>query len=305
MYYLILLLLFGYFVVYHFPQMNSISPSSESPSVDPIDQAEELADGKFYHHPVWEKRWYHPEFTEEAAKNWAKEAWYKDPHRTSQRFLSSRFLSDFPWGFIIYRTTYTPESEKLWPLVMERLANGLINGIDCEAERYPNDTRPEQLVKESHKDVVISDASRWDGASIEEVREHFLGYLRKMNQERSSEEARFASCLVIDERSLQSIISEDKSNRFVGLVDGRYNPEKEYDWPSYRGYMRVYLSALWSLYENFEYDTVDKLCPDVADGLIPVYDAMDGTAHDEEGNVISRDVRRRRPMGLLPPGFRV
>ncbi|KAJ6031850.1 hypothetical protein N7540_002582 [Penicillium herquei] len=269
--------------------MNSISTSLKPPPVNPNDQVEELADGKFYHHPVWEQRWYHPDFTKEAAVRWRQEPWYKDTHRTSQRFLSH-----FPWGFIIYQTTYTPESEKFWPLVMERLTHELKDGIDCESKRYPNDTRPEELVKESHKDVIISDLSRWNGSSIEKVREHFAEYLRKIKQEGSSEEARFASCLVIDERSLQSIIAEDDSNRFIGVVDGRYNPETKYDWPGYRGYMRVHLSALWPLYKNFEYDTVDMLCPHIADGLIPVYDDMDGMAHDEEGNVISRDVRSRR-----------
>ncbi|KAJ6010425.1 hypothetical protein N7451_001837 [Penicillium sp. IBT 35674x] len=87
------------------------------------------------------------------------------------------------------------------------------------------------MVKESHKDVIISDSSRWDGASVEQVRSHYVEHLREMKQDHSGEQPRFVVCLMVDERSLKSIIAKDDHSGFVGVVDGWYHPEKQYDWP--------------------------------------------------------------------------
>ena len=307
-YYLSLLLLFGYFVVYHFPHTNSIPPSpSESASInDPNDQVEELDPVKFYHHPVWSQRWHHPVLTKEASAKWRQEPWFKNAaDRRSRQFLTRRLPCYFPWGFIIYRTVYTPESEELWPIVMERMAHQLHRGIECELdhpmELHGDESRPEQLIEESHKDVIISDPSRWDGASIEQVRGHFAVYLRKIKQEDYSEESRFASCLVVDERSLKSIAKEDR-NGFVGVVDGRYNPEERYDNPSYRGFMRVQIKALWDLYVNYDWEPMSTLCPKHPDGWIPVYNGCYGTVQDEDGNEYPENYAQRRPKGLAGRG---
>ncbi|KAJ5658276.1 uncharacterized protein N7484_001925 [Penicillium longicatenatum] len=258
--------------------MNSIIlSSSETASVDnPIDPEEDRDYDTHYHHPVWPQRWYHPEFTKEAAALWCEEPWYKDIDRQSRRFLRSS-LCNFPWGHIIYRTTYTPESEKSWPIAMEKLTRVMHEWIDGELENprnsYGNDSRPEQLVKESHKDVIISDSSRWDGASVEQVRSHYMEHLREMKQERCGEQPRFVVCLMIDERSLKSIVAKDDYSGFVGVVDGWYLPGIKYDWPSYRGYMRAEVAALWPLYQNLDFNHMDDVFLSVADGFIPVYDA--------------------------------
>lgn len=279
--------------------MNSMPPSSSaSASVDnPIDQEEDRDYDTHYHHPAWPQRWYHPQFTKEAVAKWREEPWYKDIDHQSRRFLRS-FLCNFPWGFIIYRTTYTPESEKQWPVAMEKLTrvmnqwiDGDFNNPDDPNRNYP---RPEQLVKESHKDVIISDSSRWDGASVEQVRSHYVEHLREMKQEGCGEQPRFVVCLMIDERSLNSIVARDGHSGFVGVLDGWYHPEKKYDWPSYRGYMRAEISALWPLYQNLDFNHMDEVCMGVADGYIPVYDAGYGKAHDEDGNEIPNH-------GWVPP----
>lgn len=68
-----------------------------------------------------------------------KEPWYKDKatgRRLSRRFLSPPTPYRFPWGYIIYRTVYTPESE-LWPIAMEKLTQS----INAEIERKLNNPR--------------------------------------------------------------------------------------------------------------------------------------------------------------------
>ncbi|CAG8005795.1 unnamed protein product [Penicillium olsonii] len=251
-YYLLLLLLFAYFV-YHFPATSTSYASVN----DPNDQVEELDHEKFYHHPVWSQRWHHPELTEEAFSKYQQEPWFKNAaSRPSHQILTEFFPYNLPWGFIIYRTVYTPESEELWPIVLERIAETLKGGAMSEARG--NETRVEQLTFKSHKDVIISDPHRWDTASIPQIRSHFVEYLRKLNQTGCPDIPRLACCLVIDEKSLRSIIKDERRG-FLGVIDGWYNPEERYDSASYRGFMRVQLIGLWSLYLNLARNPMDML----------------------------------------------
>ncbi|CAG8011762.1 unnamed protein product [Penicillium salamii] len=289
-YYLFLLLLFGYFVVYHFPQMtSSTSNAASANNPDPNDQVEELDHEKFYHHPVWPQRWHHPELTKEAFSKYKQELWFKDAaDRPSRRILTQLFPCNLPWGFIIYRTVYTPESEELWPIVLERIAKRLKEGVMSEAK--DNESRVEQLMVKSHKNVIISDPHRWNTASIPQIRSHFVEYLRKLNQTGCPDIPRLAACLVVDEKSLNSIVKDEQLG-FLGVIDGWYNPEEKYDFASYRGFMRVQLIALWNLYLDFDRNPMWMLCPDYPDGWIPVYPlGVGGTVQDEDGNEY---VRRR------------
>ncbi|CAG8930831.1 unnamed protein product [Penicillium salamii] len=284
-YYLFLFLLFGYLVVYHFPQTtSSTSDAASNNNPNPNDQVEELNHEKFYHHPVWSQRWHHPELTQEALSKYQQEPWFENAaHRPSHQVLTQFFPCNLPWGFIIYRTVYTSESEKLWPIVLERIAERLKKGVMSQARG--NESRIEQLMVKSHKDVIISDPHRWNTASIPQIRSHFVEYLRKLNQTECSDIPRLASCLLIDEKSLKSIV-EDEKYGFLGVIDGWYNPEEKYDVASYRGFMRVQLIGLWSLYLDFNRDPMcmGMVCPDFPDGWIPVYDGGYGTIQDEDGN---------------------
>ncbi|KAJ5742045.1 hypothetical protein N7533_011454 [Penicillium manginii] len=259
---------------------------------------EETDISKFYHHPTWPHRWFHPEFTDEAIRTWQKELCNSGDRCLGCRFLRNLGTSGSPWGYIIYRTVYTPESEELWPIAMEKLTRLTFCEFEAEFKNHhvnARNSRPERLVKEAHKNVIISDPDYWNGAGIETIRAHFAEYLRAAGEYKSIGTSRFGGCLVIDERSLKSIIAttdpfNERGERqwgnvgFVGMVDGRYEQGIKYDIPSYKGFMRVRVRNLWWMYINFDFKSMDDLCHDVPDGLIPVYDGGDGQAHDEEGN---------------------
>ncbi|KAJ5333626.1 hypothetical protein MYU51_011499 [Penicillium brevicompactum] len=261
------------------------SSPSDSTDPDPNDQVEELDPEKFYHHPVWSQRWHHPEITEETSWEREQESWFENvPSRSRHRFLFD-CPSNLPWGFIIYRTVYTTESEELWPIALERIAQRLKRGISSQVRVNSNESYLKQLIEESHKDVIISDPNRWNNASIQQVRSHFIEYLRKIKAEELVGQSRFASCLVIDEKSLKSIIADGgEKYGFLGAIDPQYNPEEGYDYASYRGYMRVQVKALGDLYMQLDWNFMCVLCPDYPDGWIPVYDGGYGTVQDEDGN---------------------
>ncbi|KAF7173063.1 hypothetical protein CNMCM6106_007190 [Aspergillus hiratsukae] len=283
---------------------SSSSSSSSPPSLDPAainELVDEIDDNSFYHHPSWPQRWSHPDFTGYFLNNWTKAPWSKQQRRRTTRFLIPSMHSKFPWGYMIYRTVYTAESDELWPIAMEKLTQIMDYSIESDLyaeirHKKPEDPEPdptaERLVKESRKDVIFSDKKFWDGAGIEQVRQHFADYLRAS---KGRGYGRFEGCLIIDERSLKSIVASPVFRRgeapqrhgqpygFVGMIDGRY-PETRYE-PKYTGFMRVELPCLWPLYAELTSKYMWELCPSVPEDLIPVYDGGTGKAHDEEGNV--------------------
>ncbi|KAL4745632.1 hypothetical protein BDW72DRAFT_186367 [Aspergillus terricola var. indicus] len=288
--------------------MDRISSSSSSPSTSPLDQSSindlvtEINDFSFYHHPSWPQQWSHPKFTSDCEDRWREAPWFEQTkERYTTRFLSPFLESKFPWGYIIYRTVYTSESDKQWPLALKKLDWALDYGIDSDldsAKRKLEDmtsntdpepeSMPEQLIKESRKHVVFSNKKFWDGASIEQIRAHFKQYLRAS---KGRGYGRFEGCLMIDEHSLKSIVAASSprprlGEGFVGMVDGRY-PEETGNELGYKGFMRVFISSLWFFYGESETQSMRSLCPKgVPEGLIPVYDEGTGTAHDEKGNAV-------------------
>ncbi len=320
LYYLILLLLFGYFMLFHFQSMTLVRPDpSSSPSTLDLDPAsinqlvEEIDEHSFYYHPTWAQRWSHPDFTGDCDRKLA--SWLKQGGDQTTRFLFSAMNYKFPWGFIIYRTVYTPESDEQWPIAMNILDLIINDAIDTELQekirrKNPEDPEPNgepaRLVRESRKDVIFSDKRYWNEAGTEQIRQHFREYLRAS---KGTIYGRFKGCLVIDEFCLKSIIcshnpqpslDERPSDSFkpftamVGMIDGQY-PDIRND-PCYTGFMRVYVDFLWDLYCQLCHQDMRESIPlrylhAVPKGLIPVYDG-EIEAQDEEGNRYGIELRR-------------
>lgn len=302
-YYFILFLLFAYFVAFHVDRISSFS-SYSSLSISSLDPSSinglvtEIDDFSFYHHPSWPQQWSHPEFTSDCMEAWQKAPWFEDTReRRTTRFLDPSLESQFPWGYIIYRTVYTTESDALWPLVLAKLDQAMDFAIDSDLNAArksdregskADDATPERLVKESRKHVLFSNKRFWDGAEVHQIRAHFKQYLRAS---KGRGYGRFGGCLVIDERSLKSVVRASSprprlGEAFVGMVDGRY-PDETGNEPGYTGFMRVDIFCLWFLYGEMGNNSMREVCPKgVPEGLIPVYDEGTGMAQDEEGNSV-------------------
>ncbi|KAL4778888.1 hypothetical protein BJX76DRAFT_352238 [Aspergillus varians] len=309
----LLFLVFVYFVAFYMDKLFSPPPPSFPPPPSSINAlVTEIDDFEFYHHPSWPEKWSHPEFETAREDDWGSAPWLEQTkNRYTTRFLSLMLESTFPWGYIIYRTVYTPESDEQWPLALKKLDAALDRGIDlglnAESKRSANgvepDSTPERLLKESRRHVVFSDKDSWDGASVERIRVHFKEYLAAS---KGRGYGRFEGCLVIDKRSLKSIIAASNprprlGEGFVGMVDGRYpeetGPGRGAD-PGYKGFMRVFISSLWFFYGESGNTRMMNLCPKGVPGhLIPVYDEGTGTAHDEEGNKVEVYLTEGRNRG--------
>ncbi|KAG9951319.1 hypothetical protein KCU85_g2781, partial [Aureobasidium melanogenum] len=198
------------------------------------------------------------------------------------------------WGWVIYRTVYTPESDRLWPQAKKAIntymAHSLLQTlIDSRAEK---DYEGLLAVLEN---LWMDDASQFDQATFEDLRVHFATWLQ--TQDTDDEEGdkllpcvRFHTFLVIDETNLQSIaeaadpndeasdiravmgprikvISAQRDARRLPEARSRRGPHNNEFGKMFPGWLNcqiVYLRELWE--KVFEYRMLYEICPNVFEG---------------------------------------
>ncbi|OBT69202.1 hypothetical protein VE03_01881 [Pseudogymnoascus sp. 23342-1-I1] len=183
-------------------------------------------------------------------------SWHRDEFsRPCRQFLKRLYQRDTTWGFTIYRTVYTPESDALFLSALERLKDCLAISLRSELQSihwrrdHPRafgtgetppplvDAGPCDQVDDQYDPLVIEDREVWNGASIEDVRAHFregifLASLREADfpfgpeKENTiphtplAQDPKTSVCLVIDEEVLGWIANSKRVERGVyGLRD--------------------------------------------------------------------------------------
>ncbi|KAF7183023.1 hypothetical protein CNMCM7691_002767 [Aspergillus felis] len=135
----------------------------------------------------------------------------KDGDRSAVQLVRLADDEGWPWGFFIYRTVYTPESDHVWSACLEKIDRYVHWEIDhVDGDRYAGAEDhgfPERLVHEGYKNVILEDKERWDGASIEQIREDFKNLVASRGGEIWEVVPRYTVCLVIDQHSLDSIVN--------------------------------------------------------------------------------------------------
>ncbi|KAG9695013.1 hypothetical protein KCU95_g4716, partial [Aureobasidium melanogenum] len=122
----------------------------------------------------------------------------------------------FPWGWVIYRTVYTPESDQLWPRAMDTINTYLA----CSLQK----TLIESGLEEDYETMIaelenywMDDASLFDQATFENLRTHFTSWLQTQDTEDEEGDkmlpcVRFWTFLVIDETNLKMIADAPDPN---------------------------------------------------------------------------------------------
>ncbi|KFZ16366.1 hypothetical protein V502_05135 [Pseudogymnoascus sp. VKM F-4520 (FW-2644)] len=174
--------------------------------------------------------------------------------RPCRRFLQRLSQRDEKWGFTIYRTVYTPESDSLFLSALEKIkacfATALRYELRSNYERRAYATAtgdpppllispgPCNQVEDQYNPLVIDDRKVWDGASIEDVRAHFrdaifleslrMGYIEFGPQKEHTmpytplaQDPKSSICLVIDAEALSLIANTELLDR------GMYSLMKE------------------------------------------------------------------------------
>ncbi|KAJ6110914.1 hypothetical protein N7486_003149 [Penicillium sp. IBT 16267x] len=234
---------------------------------------------------------------DERRARWIQQPWLKDHDRTSVNFIGN---FKWPWGFSIYRTVYTPESDKVWTSCLDKITRYIHWEIDhIDGSRYAGQNPfPETIIKETYKSVIFEDRERWDRASWDQIRADFNAHSESLGVEVGDDVPRFTACLVIDEKCSRSIMraydnpKDQKGSStmgmvsrmgFVGMIDPTYSESNSYCTNLYRGFMRVQINRLYDLAaRQLTYVSMDEICPSVFGlGKVPVYNGSGGYEDDE------------------------
>ncbi|KAH0371263.1 hypothetical protein KCU65_g2014, partial [Aureobasidium melanogenum] len=198
------------------------------------------------------------------------------------------------WGWVIYRTVYTPESDLLWQqakkVINTYMAHSLLQFlIDSKAE---NDYEGLLAVL---KNFFMDDSSQFNQATFTDLRVHFATWLQTQDTDDEDGEkllpcVRFCTFLVIDSTNLRSIaeapgpndeasgihaimaprikvISAQRDARRLPEARSRRGPHNnEYGklFPGWLNYRIVYLRELWE--KVFEYRCLYEIFPNVFEG---------------------------------------
>jgi hypothetical protein len=129
---------------------------------------------------------------------------WREWNRPSRTFL--RQVGSQNWGFAIYRTIYTVESDTLWRLALAKLEAyihaSVWYDVDCDKpdakpSKKPLDPEPNRQVSSQLRNLIISDPDKFDSASIGDISTHFADIRKTVGVARVSG-VNMRVCLLID-----------------------------------------------------------------------------------------------------------
>jgi hypothetical protein len=201
--------------------------------------------------------------------------------------FDSTYASASIWGWVIYRTVYTPESEILWPRVINTINAYLAHNLR-ETLSWTNGEKNHAANMAKLENFWMSDTSLFNQATIEDLRIHFTSWLQTQDTEdeegdKNLPHVRFCTFLVIDQCTLYTIANvpdpegkgargpmikvfsaqrdERRSDKAGGSSRGRGSKaEKEGKvFPGWLNCRILYLRELWERVD--EYMSLYEICP--------------------------------------------
>ncbi|KAJ5639540.1 uncharacterized protein N7484_007402 [Penicillium longicatenatum] len=224
-----------------------------------------------FHHESWDTPWSSEDFPASETefdhlrkiRQWNIEPWFMAPRCEATTLLKQEITHRWPWGYTIYRTVYTPESDLHWEAAADAIRANIFATLDWQLKNgRRQDKHSHRLVREGYRSLVFEDKARFDGATISQIREHFKA---SVNNEPAPLGNRFRWCLVIDQEALQSFIrhpepagtyiqdepdAKEKNGAWVTVVDPDWKATNEYSERFYPGFMRIHLNRLFRLAYN-------------------------------------------------------
>lgn len=190
-----------------------------------------------------------------------------------------------PWGWAIYRTTYTPESDRLWPQAIDTIKAYLAH---YTRRAFKRDEGLYEAAMTGLDNTPIQDFSL-DQATLDDLRLHFASWCQ--SQDHSDwMDARFTTFLVVDQVALDKIArapqpddpkarARDRLEPYVLVVSAQHEAGRRLpsltsarsgvpvqEGKVFPGYMKVSLSYLQELWEAVaEYRDVYDICPSAFD----------------------------------------
>ncbi|KAJ5644782.1 hypothetical protein N7507_010793 [Penicillium longicatenatum] len=179
--------------------------------------------------------------------------WSKGWNASVPRFFQRQAGMDgrWPWGYFIYRTTFTDTSDQDWAAAIEMLDRYCSAGVDQSRVLDEYGFQPNLSVR--YRNVIIQDPSL-ERASTDVIREQHIQWNKERGFIIGSGTPRFGYCLALDARSIRSILASTGPDRpgIVGYVNViscafQHNPNDPKNECSehYDGSVRVCLNWLF------------------------------------------------------------
>lgn len=216
-----------------------------------------------FHDESWDEPWRSSEFPpgETSEERWRrfskKPGWSNGWNSWVPRFFKTqaRINECWPWGYVIYRTTFTDISDQDWAAAIEMLDRYCSAAMDRfkdlkEFEFQPNIV---ELVREGYRNVIVQDPSL-EGASVDVIRKRHIQWVKERGFVLGPSTPRFDYCVMLDARSIRSILASTEPDKpgMVGYVnvidcDFQYDPNDPENECSehYDGRVRVCLKSLF------------------------------------------------------------
>jgi hypothetical protein len=172
---------------------------------------------------------------------------------------------------VIYRTVYTAESDSVWDSVIAKLDayvhKEIIQDLWFDANRIPSifddpneevvlfDPQPNQQVIAQYRNIIMDDREKFDGASMDDIANHFEDFIDGSNNLGWSRVHR-QICLLIDEEVLWWLMDAPLqppqlpgriSDVYIKVVDGDYDLD-ESEHLTYPGWALSKIDVLWYLW---------------------------------------------------------
>ncbi|KAJ5160351.1 uncharacterized protein N7482_007355 [Penicillium canariense] len=191
------------------------------------------------------------------------------------------------WGYVIYRTTYSPPSDAHFSTIVKYLDACLKAEFfrECarEVEYQPSvDPAIYNVIWSKHSSTIMEDKAHFDGASTDSIRAHFEAWVDAQGQRDRFN--KFRMCIVIDEECLQTLIGTsaeaieqeteyetEETVRYVKVVEA-WPIVDQYD--EFPGWMKCWSRVLWDLWKmmcdgdelRMSYEKIDDFCDGVYSG---------------------------------------
>ncbi|KAJ9293825.1 hypothetical protein DTO271G3_7452 [Paecilomyces variotii] len=183
----------------------------------------------------------------------------EEPGLTSLPPGPERDFLTLTWGPIVFRATYAPDSERLFPIYLRALNEEIQKAVPKHLQGSPEQML---LLQRTYSSKVFSDRNMYDNADIETVRQAFHDWKVSLGLPAMDLPIRLKFCLMIDDGCLATLaaVTDQASSvetqaefgavRII-IVEEEF-PQKEKHGvsppPEYPGWVAVSLAALVEVY---------------------------------------------------------
>ncbi|KAF7714146.1 Uncharacterized protein PECH_009007 [Penicillium ucsense] len=174
------------------------------------------------------------------------------------------------WGYHIYRTTYTTESDTLFPQAIEYIEAAIKQDFENYGgwpSIYLQGPDVKRKASAKYQSVIHDDREQFNNASIPEIRAHFEALVKSDGPEANTSSPGKSVCIMIDEESLQTLkhktvdciktdMQDDRETEaysYVKVIQWRMvsaydESDAEDEAEGFEGWMKCWTRALWNVW---------------------------------------------------------